>query len=591
MPALSAGPPGPASRFRVDSRPRRRGAQLRGDPTRNGRPADRHHRPRLRRPAARDRVRRGRPRGRWASTPTAARGRAAPRAARRSTTSPTSASRRRLDAAAVRGRRAADAHLADADVVFVCVPTPITTLQGPGPRAGPGGGRADPRAPPGRPARRPPVDDLPGHDDRARSARSSSERASSPARDFDLAFAPERVNPGDPASASKARAAPRRRRRRRRRRAAPRRSCGSINDHVIELSSPDAAELAKLLENVFRNVNIALVNQLALLCERMGLDVWEVIDAAATKPFGFMRFTPGPGRRRPLHPGRPVLPRRGGPASSTSSTASSSWPATSTSRCRATSSTSSPRRSTSAAGRSAGPRVGVLGVAFKPNVRDARNSPAADVIAGLADARRGGRLSTTRTCRRFRDAAGARPRLDGRSTSPRTADVVVVVTAHRAIDLERGLRARRTSSSTPSTARGRAADRAWSPARQVLRPGRQRGWASATGGRPERAARLGWAGPASPQSGPSTSSVGARPNFMKAAPVDRGAGSARGVASSSSTPASTTTRAMSDVFFRELGAARSRTSTSASARARHAAQTAALMVALEEAFWSRSIRR
>ena len=95
-------------------------------------------------------------------------------------------------------------------------------------------------------------------------------------RDFDLAFAPERVNPGDPASAAKdvpgwsarrpptatARAAALLRR---------------INDAVIELSSPDAAELAKLLENIFRNVNIALVNQLALLCERMGLDVWEVI--------------------------------------------------------------------------------------------------------------------------------------------------------------------------------------------------------------------------------------------------------------------------------------------------------------------------
>jgi UDP-N-acetyl-D-glucosamine dehydrogenase len=53
--------------------------------------------------------------------------------------------------------------------------------------------------------------------------------------------------------------------------------------------------MAKLLENIFRNVNIAFVNQLALLCERMGLDVWEIIDAAATKPFGFMRFTPGPG--------------------------------------------------------------------------------------------------------------------------------------------------------------------------------------------------------------------------------------------------------------------------------------------------------
>ena len=69
----------------------------------------------------------------------------------------------------------------------------------------------------------------------------------------------------------------------------------NINDNVVELSSPDAAELAKLLENVFRNVNIAFVNQLALLCERMGLDVWEVINAAATKPFGFMKFTPGPG--------------------------------------------------------------------------------------------------------------------------------------------------------------------------------------------------------------------------------------------------------------------------------------------------------
>jgi UDP-N-acetyl-D-glucosamine dehydrogenase len=112
--------------------------------------------------------------------------------------------------------------------------------------------------------------------------------------DFDLAYAPERVNPGDPASAA---------------RTVPRLVGGltpaattraatllrCINDQVVEVSSPDAAELAKLLENVFRNVNIAFVNQLALLCERMGLDVWEVIDAADTKPFGFMRFTPGPG--------------------------------------------------------------------------------------------------------------------------------------------------------------------------------------------------------------------------------------------------------------------------------------------------------
>ena len=126
--------------------------------------------------------------------------------------------------------------------------------------------------------------------------------------DFDLAFAPERVSPGDPASSG---------------RGVPRLVGGTteaatqraaalfrnVNDRVVEMSSPDAAEMAKLLENTFRNVNIAFVNQLALLCERMGLDVWEIIDAAATKPFGFMRFTPGPGRGRPLHPGGPLLPR------------------------------------------------------------------------------------------------------------------------------------------------------------------------------------------------------------------------------------------------------------------------------------------
>ena len=96
--------------------------------------------------------------------------------------------------------------------------------------------------------------------------------------DFDLAYAPERVDPGDPASATKevprlvgATTA-----------AGTRRAAallGNINDRVVEMSSPDAAEMSKLLENVFRNVNIAFVNQLALLCERMDLDVWEVIGA------------------------------------------------------------------------------------------------------------------------------------------------------------------------------------------------------------------------------------------------------------------------------------------------------------------------
>lgn len=64
---------------------------------------------------------------------------------------------------------------------------------------------------------------------------------------------------------------------------------------VHRVSSAEAAELAKLLENTFRMINIGLVNELAIMCERLGVDVWEVIDAAATKPFGFMKFTPGPG--------------------------------------------------------------------------------------------------------------------------------------------------------------------------------------------------------------------------------------------------------------------------------------------------------
>jgi UDP-N-acetyl-D-glucosamine dehydrogenase len=112
--------------------------------------------------------------------------------------------------------------------------------------------------------------------------------------DFYLAFSPERIDPGrsdhtirttpklvggiTPACAELARDL-----------------YSLICDEVVLLSSPEAAELSKLLENIFRSVNIALVNELAQLCDRLGIDIWEVIDAASTKPFGFMRFEPGPG--------------------------------------------------------------------------------------------------------------------------------------------------------------------------------------------------------------------------------------------------------------------------------------------------------
>jgi UDP-N-acetyl-D-glucosamine dehydrogenase len=112
--------------------------------------------------------------------------------------------------------------------------------------------------------------------------------------DFHLAFSPERIDPGrtdftirttpklvggiDPESTAQAAEI-----------------YELVCDRVIRLSGPEAAELAKLLENIFRSVNIALVNELAQLCDRLGIDIWEVVDAAATKPFGFMKFEPGPG--------------------------------------------------------------------------------------------------------------------------------------------------------------------------------------------------------------------------------------------------------------------------------------------------------
>ncbi len=121
-----------------------------------------------------------------------------------------------------------------------------------------------------------------------------SEKGLTVGEDFFLAFSPERVDPGreDFTTLNTPKV------------------MGGITDacsevatawysqalqKVVSVSSAEAAELSKLLENTFRMINIGLVNELAIMCERMGVDVWEVIDAAATKPFGFMKFTPGPG--------------------------------------------------------------------------------------------------------------------------------------------------------------------------------------------------------------------------------------------------------------------------------------------------------
>jgi len=119
-------------------------------------------------------------------------------------------------------------------------------------------------------------------------------RSPIPGHDFFLAFSPERIDPGNekwtventpkvvggvtPACREVAAAL-----------------YGTIIERIVPVSSTQAAEMVKLLENTFRAVNIALVNETAIMCDKLGIDVWEVIEAAATKPYGFMKFTPGPG--------------------------------------------------------------------------------------------------------------------------------------------------------------------------------------------------------------------------------------------------------------------------------------------------------
>ncbi len=154
---------------------------------------------------------------------------------------------------------------------------------------------------------------------------------------------------------------------------------------VVRVSSAEVAEMAKLLENTFRMVNIGLVNEMAIMCERLGIDVWEVIDAAATKPFGFMKFTPGPGLGGHCIPIDPLY---------------LSWKLKAlnyTARFIELASeinTNMPRyvvnRIQDALNNRAGKplhstKILVLGAAYKPDIDDLRESPALDVIALLKE--------------------------------------------------------------------------------------------------------------------------------------------------------------------------------------------------------------
>jgi UDP-N-acetyl-D-glucosamine dehydrogenase len=200
-------------------------------------------------------------------------------------------------------------------------------------------------------------------------------------RDFHLAFSPERVDPGRTdytlrntpkvigglTETCAARA---------------HELYGVICDRLVPVSTPEAAELTKLLENIFRSVNIALVNELAMLTDRMGIDIWEVVEAAATKPYGFMRFEPGPGMGGhclPVDPFYLSWRAREFDMSTEFIELAGKVNQQMPYHCAA-----KVQRALNQAGLPLkGARVAVLGVSYKPGVGDVRESPALKIISLL----------------------------------------------------------------------------------------------------------------------------------------------------------------------------------------------------------------
>jgi UDP-N-acetyl-D-glucosamine dehydrogenase len=248
--------------------------------------------------------------------------------------------------------------------------------------------------------------------------------------DFHLAFSPERIDPGRTdytvrttpklvgglTEACAARAEE---------------LYGLICDQVVVLSSPETAELAKLLENIFRSVNIALVNELAQLCDRLGIDIWEVVDAAATKPFGFMRFEPGPGMgghclpvdpfylafKAREHDFYPEFIELAGKVNQ-------AQPAFCVERIQ---------RALNDSGKAVrGARILILGVSYKAGIGDIRESPSLKIVQGLREL--GGDVSYHDPhVPELADQGLASVDLD---EGLREADVVAVVTPHPEIDYE-----------------------------------------------------------------------------------------------------------------------------------------------------------
>ena len=209
----------------------------------------------------------------------------------------------------------------------------------------------------------------------------------------------------------------------------------TIFDRVVPVSSTQSAEMVKLLENTFRAINIGLANEVALMCERLGLDVWEVIEAAATKPYGFMKFLPGPGL------GGHCIPVD--PSYLSWKMKSLNFPARFIDLATDINS-HMPEHVVDRVGdllnerRLAvnGARVLVLGVAYKRNVGDMRESPALDVISLLA--RKGAHIT-------YHDPYVKELEVDGTTYKNSDlssellagADLAVILTDHTGIDYER----------------------------------------------------------------------------------------------------------------------------------------------------------
>jgi UDP-N-acetyl-D-glucosamine dehydrogenase len=247
--------------------------------------------------------------------------------------------------------------------------------------------------------------------------------------DFNLAFSPERVDPGRTdytmrnvtkvvggvTEACTARAAE---------------LYGSAIETIHPVSSPEAAELSKLLENIFRSVNIALVNELAQLCDRMGIDVWEVIDAAATKPFGFMSFKPGPGLGGhciPIDPFYLTWKAREFDFYTEFIELAGKVNENMPYFCRSLISQALNHGSEKSL---KGARVLLLGVAYKADIGDVRESPALKLIRLLQNA--GSDVS-------YHDPHVAELPEEGMSSvalEPAAYDCVVIVTAHSSIDYD-----------------------------------------------------------------------------------------------------------------------------------------------------------